>query len=162
VRPDSAAAAAGLKAGDVIVQINGKPIHSDNELRNAEGLAPIGSNIELQLLRDGKPLTLNLRLAAESLMTADGAALDARLQGAELSDAGERVRREGLAGVSINRVTAASAAAKTGLKAGDLIIGINQVDIGGLNDLMLAFARHPRQVLLSVVRGRNAFFVPLQ
>lgn len=162
VRPDSAAAAAGLKAGDVIVQINGKPIHSDNELRNAEGLAPIGSNIELQLLRDGKPLTLNLRLAAESLMTADGAALDARLQGAELSDAGERVRREGLAGVSINHVTAASAAAKTGLKAGDLIIGINQVDIGGLNDLMLAFARHPRQVLLSVVRGRNAFFVPLQ
>ncbi|MDR3387981.1 MAG: Do family serine endopeptidase [Rudaea sp.] len=162
VSPDSAAGAAGLKAGDVIVQFNGKPIHGDNELRNAEGLAPIGSNIELQLLRDGKALTLSVSLAAETLANADGAGVDSRLQGAELSDAGERVRREGLAGVSINRVAAASAAAKAGLKAGDLIIGINQVDIGSLKDLKLAFARHPRQVLLSVVRGRNAFFVPLQ
>ena len=72
------------------------------------------------------------------------------------------MRREGLSGVSINRVAASSAAAKAGLKAGDLIIGINQVDIGGLKELQLAFSRHPRQVLLSVVRGRNAFFVPLQ
>ncbi len=162
VDPDSAGAAAGLKAGDVIVQLNGKTIHGDNELHNAEGLAPIGANIALQVLRDGKTLNLNLRLAAESLLSADGASVDARLQGADLSDAGERVHREGLAGVSIIRVAADSAAAKAGLKAGDLIVGINQVDIGGLNDLKLAFSRHPRQVLLSVVRGRNAYFVPLQ
>jgi serine protease DegQ len=162
VRADSAAAAAGLKAGDVIVALNGKPIHGDNDLHNAEGLAPIGADIELKLIRDGKPLTLNVRLATESLESADGASLDARLQGAELSDAGERVRREGLNGVSINRVAAASHAANAGLKAGDLIIGINQMDIGGLQDLKLVLARHPRQVLLSVVRGRNAFFVPLQ
>ncbi len=162
VRADSPAATAGLKAGDVILALNGKPIHGENELHNAEGLAPIGADIELKLVRDGKPLTLNVRLAAESLDSADGATLDARLQGAELSDAGDRVRREGLAGVSINRVAASSRAASAGLKAGDLIIGINQVDIGGLRDLKLMLARNPRQVLLSVVRGRNAFFVPLQ
>src|SRR3984885_14944203 len=61
VRADSPAAAAGLKAGDVIVALNGKPIHGDNELHNAEGLAPIGSDIELKLIRDGKPVTLNVR-----------------------------------------------------------------------------------------------------
>jgi serine protease DegQ len=162
VRADSPAAAAGLKAGDVIVALNGKPIHGENELHNAEGLAPIGADIELKLVRDGKPLILNVRLSAESVDSADGATLDARLQGAELADAGDRVRREGLTGVSINRVAASSHAANAGLKAGDLIIGINQVDISGLNDLKLVLARHPRQVLLSVVRGRNAFFVPLQ
>jgi Do/DeqQ family serine protease len=162
VRTGSPAASAGLKAGDVIVALNGRPIHGENDLHNAEGLAPLGSDIELKLIRDGKPLTLNVRLAAESLESTDGAALDARLQGAELSDAGERVRREGLTGVSINRIAAASHAANAGLKAGDLIIGINQVDIGGLKDLKLVLARHPRQVLLSVVRGRNAFFVPLE
>jgi serine protease DegQ len=162
VRADSAAAAAGLKAGDVIIALNGKPIHGDNDLHNAEGLAPIGADIELKLIRDGKPLTLNVRLATELLESADGATLDSRLQGAQLSDAGDRVRREGLNGVSINRIAASSHAANAGLKAGDLIIGINQVDIGGLKDLKLVLARHPRQVLLSVVRGRNAFFVPLQ
>ena len=162
VDTDSAAAAAGLKAGDVIVQLNGKPIHGANDLHNAEGLAPIGSNIELALLRDGKPLMLTARLVAEQLINADGAALDPRLAGSELSDAGERVRRQGLAGVSINRIAAASHAANAGLKAGDLIIGINQVDISSLTDLKQILARHPPQVLLSVVRGRNAFFVPLQ
>jgi serine protease DegQ len=162
VRADSPAAVAGLKAGDVIIALNGRPIHGDNDLHNAEGLAPIGSDIELKLIRDGKPLSLNVRLAAETLESADGATLDTRLQGAELSDAGERVRREGLTGVSINRIAASSRAANAGLKAGDLIIGINQEDIGDLKDLKLALARHPRQVLLSVVRGRNAFFVPLQ
>jgi S1-C subfamily serine protease len=162
VRADSPAAVAGLKTGDVIVQFNGKPVRGDNDLHNAEGLAAIGSSIELAVLRDGKPLTLTARLVAEPLLNADGATLDPRLAGAELSDAGERVRREGLAGVSINRIAAGSQAANAGLKAGDLIIGINQVDIGSLKDLKLALARHPRQALLSVVRGRNAFFVPLQ
>ncbi|HZP67736.1 MAG TPA: Do family serine endopeptidase [Rudaea sp.] len=162
VRVDTPAAEAGIRAGDVIVQVNGHPIHSDNELHNAEGLLPIGSAIELKLLREGKPLTVSVRLVAEQLSTADGAGLDPRLTGAELSDTGERLRREGLNGVTVNRVAAGSRAAAAGLKAGDLIIGVNQAEIAGIKDLKLAFARHPRQAVLSIVRGRNAFFLGLE
>ena len=42
VQADSAAEAAGLHAGDVIVGINGKPVNNEQDLHNAEGLLPIG------------------------------------------------------------------------------------------------------------------------
>jgi len=48
------------------------------------------------------------------------------------------------------------------LKAGDLIIGINRVDVGGMGDFKKLLATQPRQLLLSVVRGREAFFLPLR
>jgi serine protease DegQ len=162
VSPDSPAAQAGVKPGDVIVQLNGKAIHGDNDLHNAEGILPIGSTIDLQLLRDGKPVSLSARLVAEELASADGASVDPRLQGAQLTDAGARARREGLTGVSVSHVVAGSRAASAGLKAGDLIVGINQIDIAGLKDAQTLLTRHPRQALLSVVRGRNELFVPLQ
>jgi serine protease DegQ len=162
VRAGSPAEAAGLKAGDVIVSIDNRPVASDNDIYNAEGIAPIGATLELKVLREGKPVTVSTKLVAEQIVSVDGASLDARLTGAELSDANERLRRMDLAGVSVTRVTAGSRAANAGLKAGDLIAGVNQVQIGGLKDMRTLLSRRPRQVLLSVVRGRNAFFVPLQ
>ena len=162
VRAGSPAESAGLKPGDVIVGVDSRPVTSDNDLYNAEGIAPVGATLELKVLREGKPLTISAKLVAEQLLSVDGATLDARLGGAELSDANERIRRMDLSGVTVTRVTAGSRAANAGLKAGDLIAGINQVEIGGLKDLRSVLARRPRQVLLSVVRGRNVFFVPLQ
>ena len=162
VRSGSPAESAGLKAGDVIVGVDNRPVISDNDLYNAEGIAPVGSSLELKVLREGKPLTVSAKLVAEQVQSVEGATLDARLGGTELSDANERIRRMDLSGVTVTRVTAGSRAANAGLKAGDLIAGINQVQIGGLKDLRTMLARRPRQVLLSVVRGREVFFVPLQ
>jgi len=62
VIPDSAADRAGVKAGDVIVAIDGKPIRNAAGLRNAIGLLNIGERIRLDLLRDGKPLTIRVRI----------------------------------------------------------------------------------------------------
>jgi len=137
-------------------------VSSDNDVYNAEGIAPVGTALELKVLREGKPLTVSAKLEPEQLTTVEGATLDVRLAGAELADANARVRRLDLDGVSVVRVAPGSHAASAGLKAGDLIAGVNQVEIGGLKDLKTLLARRPRQVLLSVVRGRNAFFVPLQ
>ena len=71
-------------------------------------------------------------------------------------------RSLGTGGVSVYRVAAGSHAAENGLKAGDLIIGVNRADISGLEDLKGLIARKPRQILLTVVRGGDAFFVPLR
>ncbi len=163
VGTDSPAAAAGLKAGDVVVAINDRTVQSDNDLYNAEGIAPIGSTLELKVLREGKPMTLSAKLIAESLITTEGAKLDPRLTGAEISDAGERVKRAiGTGGVTVNKVVAASRAAENGLKPGDLIIGVNRVDLTGMTDFKRVLATQPQQLLLSVVRGREAFFLPLR
>ncbi|MCS6948224.1 MAG: Do family serine endopeptidase, partial [Steroidobacteraceae bacterium] len=54
----SAADKAGIKVGDVITQLNGRPIKSHVELRNAIGLLRVGDRVDLELLRDGKALRL--------------------------------------------------------------------------------------------------------
>ncbi len=162
VRADSPADAAGIKPGDVVVAVDGKPVHGENDLHNAIGIAQVGSTLQLNLLRDNKPFSVHVRLVAERLDTAAGDKLDARLGGAQLSEPDERVRRQGLRGVSVIRVDVGSRAANNGLKDGDLIVGVNQADIGGIDDLKALLVHHPRQLLLSIVRGRNAFFVPLQ
>ncbi|MBX4293559.1 PDZ domain-containing protein, partial [Mycobacterium tuberculosis] len=62
VMPGSAAAKAGIKAGDVITSLNGKAISSFAALRAQVGTMPIGSKVELGLLRDGKPVTVTVEL----------------------------------------------------------------------------------------------------
>lgn len=59
----SAAAAAGLRRGDVIVTLDGRPVASSSDLRNAVGLMRIGTRIELGVLRDGRQLTLHAVIA---------------------------------------------------------------------------------------------------
>jgi Do/DeqQ family serine protease len=162
VRPESPAAAAGLQPGDVIVAANGRPVRTEDDVYNAEGIAPIGSAIELKLLREGKPLTLSARLAAEEISSLDGAKLDARLGGAELADVSERARRKDIGGVSVLRIVAGSNAAKNGLKAGDLIFGVNQVRINALADLKPLSTRTPRQLQLSIVRGGEQYLLNMQ
>ena len=102
-----------------------------------------------------------MRLAAEQLATASGAKLDPRIEGAELADLGERQRREGLTGANVTRITPGSRAATNGLKTGDVIVAVNQVNIRNVKDLNQLIGRHPRQLLLTVVRGGNGFFLLL-
>ncbi len=109
-----------------------------------------------------RALTLSTRLAAEQIVSSDGGKLDARLTGAELADAGERVRREGLRGVSIVRVVAGSRAAIGGVKQGDLIVAVNQVQIGTLAELKPLAAHPPRQLQLAIVRNGQLLFIDMQ
>jgi Do/DeqQ family serine protease len=162
VRADSPAASAGLLPGDVIVGANGRPVRSEDDLYNAEGIAAIGSSIELNVLRAGKPLAVSARLAAEEIVSSDGVKFDARLAGAELADIGERARRKDIGGVNVLRIVADSRAAKNGLKAGDLIFGVNQVRINALVDLKPLATRTPRQLQLAIVRGGEQYLLNTQ
>ncbi|MHB8447633.1 MAG: Do family serine endopeptidase [Rudaea sp.] len=162
VRGGSAAAAAGVAPGDVVTAVDGKTVHSAGDLMNAQGILPVGSNVRLDLLRAGKSLRVQTRLDADKVASAEGASVDARLRGAQLSEVDPNARRDGLAGVRVDRVAGGSRAQDNGLRPGDLIVGVDQIDVAGLDDLRGLLARYPRRVLLSVVRGQNALFVPLR
>jgi len=55
---------AGLRVGDVITSVNGQPVKSNSELRNAIGLLRVGDRIDIGLVRDGKPMRVTAVIAA--------------------------------------------------------------------------------------------------
>jgi len=60
----SPAEKAGVRVGDVITAVNGQPIKSNSDLRNAIGLLRVGDRVEIGLVRDGKPQQLTAVIAA--------------------------------------------------------------------------------------------------
>ncbi|MCR6702149.1 MAG: DegQ family serine endoprotease [Dokdonella sp.] len=158
VRSGSPASRAGLVAGDTILSLDGKPVRGAQELHNLEGLTPTGSKVTLGILRDGKPLTLTTTLEAPTVRSVTGESLDPRLAGAQIADQADS-QRQALGGVAVTRVAEGSRAYANGLRSGDLIAAVNQRDIGGVDDLEQVLQRRTRQLLLTVVRGQNAFFL---
>ncbi|MBN8736427.1 MAG: Do family serine endopeptidase [Xanthomonadales bacterium] len=150
VMPDSPAAKAGLKPGDLVTSVNGKPITDAQDLRNVQGLAPLGSTLALGVDRGGRALTIDAKLTAVSNQ-ADGASLDARLAGATLVDA-PAGDDQGVEGVTIETVATGSRAARNGLAGGDIVVGVNNVATPDLAQLRRVFALHPRVLVLSLVR----------
>src|SRR5690606_5917039 len=103
----SAAAAAGLKAGDVIVGANGQRIDGRDALRNFEGLQSLGGKVTLDIRREGKALSLATTLR-EHPRTLAGADLDPRLVGAVFAELPERLRQAGASGVLVESVARGS------------------------------------------------------
>lgn len=162
VQPGSAAAGAGLKTGDVIVALNEKRIATSADLLNTEAQLPVGKQVFLGVVRDKKPLTLSTVLKPEEIRELAGRVLDERLQGAVLSDVGEKLRRQNLVGVLVGKIEPGSRAARNGLLDGDLVAAVNQVEIRNLADMEARLQQQPRQLLLTVVRGRRGFYVLME
>lgn len=66
IAPDSPAEKAGLRKGDVVTGANERPIRTAAQLRNTIGLARVGDDVKLTLLRDGAPLAVTVRVAPAS------------------------------------------------------------------------------------------------
>jgi len=62
IRPGSPAAKAGLKAGDVLVQFNDKPIKNLYDFTDALRRSKVGEVVEVKVLRDGQPITAKVKL----------------------------------------------------------------------------------------------------
>jgi Do/DeqQ family serine protease len=161
VAPGSAASSAGLAPGDVLQAIEGKPLHDSDELRNAEGLLPLGSKVTLNVVRDGTERQVSATLTPEKLATVDGGTLDARLAGVRLSELSMAQRGQGVAGVAITAVQGGSRASRTGLEQGDIVIGVNNRRVASLRELRGLLAMQPRQLVLVVDSDEGVRYVPM-
>ncbi|KAB8184356.1 PDZ domain-containing protein, partial [Lysobacter maris] len=152
----SAAAAAGVELGDVIVAADDQRIDGPDALRNFEGLQRVGSRVALDIRRDGEPMTLQVELR-EQPRTLAGVDLDERLDGAVFAELPERLRQAGANGVLVESVANGSRAAGSGLRAGDVVVAANSGRFDDLPGFRASFTRSPAQLVLRVVRGGRPY-----
>ncbi|HCD7174118.1 TPA: serine endoprotease DegP [Enterobacter cloacae] len=156
VMPNSSAAKAGIKAGDVITSLNGKPISSFAALRAEVGSMPIGSKVTLGLLRDGKAVNVSLELQQSSQNQVDSSTIFSGIEGAEMSNKGVDK------GVVVNNVKANSPAARIGLKKGDVIMGANQQPVKNIAELRKILDSKPSVLALNIQRGDTSIYLLMQ
>ncbi|MBD8525490.1 DegQ family serine endoprotease [Pseudomarimonas arenosa] len=158
VQEDSPADRAGLKPGDVVVRLGDSVISDRQALHNAEGLLPVERPVQLEILREGQRQRLQVVVQAKA-SSLSGESLDARLAGSKLVELPERLRQRGVRGVRVDQVAEGSRAALNGLREGDLIVALNRREFEDLDALRKDLQRPPRQLLLTVVRGRGALLL---
>ncbi|MGF1700038.1 Do family serine endopeptidase [Photobacterium makurazakiensis] len=156
VMPESAAEKAGLKAGDIIVSVNGKQIRTFGELRAKIATLGAGKQTTLGLIRDGKEKTVKVTLqeATQNKVKADN--LHPGLAGAEFSNTTDA---DGVKGVKVTELQKDSMAARYGLLKDDIILGVNRQTVSNLGELRKELEAQPNVLALEVQRNNNVLYL---
>jgi serine protease Do len=170
VTPDSPAAHAGLKQGDVVVAINGEPVADANQLRSKVGMMNPKTTATLKVLRDGKvenfAVTLGEYPSKEERASAGDRNSDQGLQGVTVENLSAEAAHElrlpaGTTGVVVDKVDPASRAAEAGLQSGDVIQQVNHKSVSDVKEYSQAVASSTQNqpVLLLVDRNGSTMFL---
>jgi serine protease Do/serine protease DegQ len=159
VMPDSPAAKAGLKAGDFIVEANGKAIENFPQLRSVVGLLRVGDMVTMKFYRDGKLQNAKVKIGKNEDAVAPGAELNPALAGASFAAVDDSAREATVErGILVRDVAQGSPAARNGLRPGDVITAVNRKPVETLADFN-ALTTGKGRLLLQIQRGDAALFL---
>jgi serine protease Do len=168
VSDGSPAAHAGIKAGDIITEYDGRKVERASDLPRAVAATPVGREVKLSVVRDGKPMTLSAKVAALEAKDSD--------QG----DTGEKAKPAlGLAvqpltpalaqqlgvratqGLVVQNVVEGSPAADAGFERGDVIVEVNKKPVKSVADLRETVAKQSKgsPMLFRVQRQDASLFL---
>jgi len=157
VFPESAAEKAGLKVGDIIVEVNDETITSGTELRNTIGLMRSGDLVDLRYLRDNKSHTTSAKLGQLEDQLLAGEDIHLGLSGASFA----RSSTSSDSGVEVSEVEEGSPAAQRGLRSGDVITAVNRTLVRDLRDLQ-TIAQNNRILFLLIQRGERSLMLQIR
>ncbi|MBS9719906.1 Do family serine endopeptidase [Tianweitania sp. BSSL-BM11] len=167
---DSPAAKAGVKDGDVITAVDGESVSTPRELARVIGSARPGKDVKIDLWRNGKAETINVKLGVlpgdDKLASQGNDDQQDEDQTSSLDDFGMTVApADDGKGVVITQVDPDSDAASRGLASGDVIVSVNSKEVTSPDDVEAAIKEAAKagrkQVLVQVTRDDVNRFVAL-
>jgi serine protease Do len=170
VQSDSPAAKAGVKSGDVILKFNGQPIDSTGQLPAKVAATKVGSKAELVILRDGKEKTLAVTIEQLKDDNASSATPNAEQPGetslglsVQPLDAAQLKELDIKHGLLVRQI-GDGAAARAGIRPGDVLMELGGVKLESLADLKAAVAKlKPGQpVAVRLLRDKSPLFIALK
>lgn len=153
VEPDAPGAKAGLRTGDVITELDRKPVTDAGQLQMTIGQKRPGETIHLQVVRDSKPI--NVAVTLEALGGGKGTEMASGEHGKgrwglRLADLTSDVRNElqaedqkSIHGAIVEDVQPGSPADNAGLQRGDVIMEVNRHPVKSAADVAQALSRVP-------------------
>ena len=154
VQAGSPAEKAGMREGDVVAALNGRPIHNAAELRARLGLTAIGEDVEMRINRSGAARTLRMQIAAPDVSGGDGQAVP-QLPGMrviEIQRGSPLFQRLQGGGMVVSAVEQNSAAWVAGFRPGDIIYAVNRRRIQTAGELQAAL-RGAQSYAVGLLRG---------
>jgi serine protease Do len=175
VQANTPGAKAGLKPGDVVVKFNGRPVASPQELQDVVERSKVGEQASMEVIRDGKHLTLEVTPLQQPANFGSGESAPAGSPEKESSkfeklgieaetltpEVAKQLGYEGSEGVVITDVRSGSPADAAGLTSGMLITQANRQTVRNVEDLSKALEKQPLKegVLMLVRDGNGSRFV---
>ena len=170
VSAGSPAQKSGLERGDIILDVNGKPVSDSNELRMTISMMAPDSDAKLKVLRNGSEREIAVKLdtmpteqASKSEDKSDGSANSAlsgvsvdNLDAQSASDLGLSPNTKG---VVVTNVDPSSEAAEAGLRRGDVIQEVNRQPVKNTSDFERAMRSSKDKPLLLVNRNGSTMYL---
>ncbi|HEY2779288.1 MAG TPA: Do family serine endopeptidase [Steroidobacteraceae bacterium] len=164
VVPDSAAAQAGIKVGDVILKFNGTPIIDAGQLSQHVGVATPGQKVSIEIWREGKTQDVTATIGNAASMASNddssGGPSQAKL-GLALRPLNPEERQQ--AGVPGGLIVedVQGRAAEAGIQPGDVVLSVDGTPVQTVAQLRKMVKDHDKQVALLIQRGDARLFVPI-
>ena len=165
VAPNSAAAAAGVKPGDVITEIDGQPVVRSGELSSLVGMAAPGAKVKLKVWRDRSTRELEAKLGTaevdkDELASADGSVAPGQL-GLALRPLTREERKQAQLEGGLVVENVGGPAERAGIQPGDVLLAINGKPVQSLDQVKSVLQGKPKSVALLVQRDGDKIFVPV-
>lgn len=165
VAPNGAAAAAGLRSGDVITEVNGQPILRSGELSSLIGMSSPGEKVKLKVWRDRASRDVEAKLASADADQLEVASANGEVQpgqlGLSLRALTRDERRESKLDQGLVVEGVAGPSERAGIEPGDVLLAINGKPVQSIEQVKGALDGKPKSVALLVQRDGAKIFVPV-